>query len=187
MGNMTGDCTTVGLTEHLTMIKASGNPSNGVEAIKFKESENHYKIGQLYGDVGEDKILWDFSDNIMPVGVWGETTERGIEKLGFVTVNRECQAAIVNEDQFIDVDTLTFEQGEGNAESSEEEDARNSPAFMWVIIGAGSVVFMTILIITVCAFKRTIKTKSDQIDDEATAVSRRNNKADEENKVTVGF
>ena len=184
---MSGDCATVGLTESLVMIKASGNESNGVDAIKFKESENKYKIGKLYGDVGQEKILWNFTENIMPVGVWGETTDRGIEKLGFVTVNRECQAAILDEEQIVDVDNDTFEQAEGNAEGSEvdgeitdtiapeltdtnltdlegAEEANESSgmgAYTWVIIVAGSVIFIAILIITIFALKRGIKAKSD--------------------------
>lgn len=43
------------------------------------------------GVLGEDKQKWEFDTGFPVIGVYGNQSDRGIEKLGFITLNEKCQ------------------------------------------------------------------------------------------------
>jgi len=60
-----------------------------------------------------EKHTWDFTEDKPLVGVYGETSERGIEKLGMIRLNLACQAAHDETQPFEEVATdVTEEQME---------------------------------------------------------------------------
>lgn len=75
---------------------------------------------KTYGRLVAGYTQWDFTDDQQIVGVYGNHSERGIERLGFITLDTECQAAAP--DQAF-VEEAEDQEGEGVTEPETETTA----------------------------------------------------------------
>jgi len=76
----------------LDKVKASYKSHAGVNAIKFKRGDEVVEFGEVEGTLGDDKMTWKFEGEKTLVGLYGESSARGIEKLGMITLDLACQA-----------------------------------------------------------------------------------------------
>jgi len=91
------------------------------------------------GTLGEDKQWWPFALSAPVIGIYGNHGERGIEKLGFITLDEQCQMALdtaVNpveddeeEEGVLEVDNLDepVEEETASPEGEAEENRETAP------------------------------------------------------------
>jgi hypothetical protein len=94
-GTTSGDgieCQTLNIVESgLDRIRASSTGADtGVNNIRYYRGNR----SKYFGDKDQkDYVQWKFSEEDELVGVYGRQSERGIEQLGFITLDTACQAA----------------------------------------------------------------------------------------------
>ena len=109
IGQMTGECETLKLPDGLDRIKASLSPEESDLSIKYKVFSE--VLSKVYGDIDkEDFVQWDFTEEKPLVGLYGRQSEAGIDQLGFITLNIECQLAheevIVTPEEPVDLEEV---------------------------------------------------------------------------------
>ena len=81
------------LSSPIDKIKAATKSNKGVQGLEFFYEDKRAKIGDMDGR-SVDTQKWKFTEDQALYGVYGESSPNGIEKLGFITLDRQCQAAI---------------------------------------------------------------------------------------------
>lgn len=106
IGLMEGICHTVKPSGPLHQIRAAGG-DDGVTGIKYYNGDE-----KQYGDVPKrrwKKTDWEFSEDQPLVGLYGRQSERGIEQIGFITLDTQCQLAaeiVVEEEETAEETTV---------------------------------------------------------------------------------
>jgi hypothetical protein len=93
IGKLTGNCGSLRLSGPIDKIKAASKSNKGVRGLEFFYEDKKVKIGDMNG-WKVDTQKWKFTEDQALYGVYGESSPNGIEKLGFITLDRQCQAAI---------------------------------------------------------------------------------------------
>lgn len=88
-----GECGSLRFSGPVTQLKVAEKKKKEIRAFEFKYDDKVTKIGDMTGFRVERKT-WDFTEDKPLVGVYGETSDRGIEKLGMIRLDLACQAAI---------------------------------------------------------------------------------------------
>jgi len=167
IGKMTGTCKTLNLTGGLDRIRASSkSDSSGVNNIKYYRGS---KV-KSFGDSDADEYTeWQFNEDNELVGVYGRQSERGIEQLGFITLDTACQAAAEfkpePEEQVVpsNVEIFLPEEIEQKPITEKESESGLLLGFdlMTIIITSiGLLVFIALLVISICACKAKGKMNS---------------------------
>jgi len=86
---MTGECGSLRFSGPVDQVKAASKNGNGIQGIQFHYDDKVVKIGELSGR-GVDTVKWDFTDEQTLVGVYGEASPNGIEKLGMISYGTVC-------------------------------------------------------------------------------------------------
>lgn len=124
IGIMEGDCSTHRLSSPLRAIKAQSHEGGVIDGLKVNDV-NGFKLefgkGMKSGTIGEDKQWWPFALSAPVIGIYGNHSERGIEKLGFITLDEQCQLALDTA-----VNPVEEEDDEGE-EGATEVDDLNEP------------------------------------------------------------
>jgi len=89
IGQMGGKCSSMKLVGALDKVKTSYSSHAGVNAIKFKRGNEVVEFGEVVRDT---RVTWKFEGEKTLVGLYGESSARGIEKLGMITLDLACQA-----------------------------------------------------------------------------------------------
>lgn len=109
---MTGSCETIKLPGEVNKIKAS---------TTAKDSGIEYKIyGQLnqkYGVIEDTYSDWHFTDQNPLIGLYGRESAHGIEELGFITLNAECQSHVIEQQTLSTILQSTNEMTQLNSKS----------------------------------------------------------------------
>jgi len=93
IGKLTGNCGSLRLSSPIDKIKAATKSNKGIQGLEFFYEDKRVKIGDMDGS-SVDTQKWKFTEDQALYGVYGESSPNGIEKLGFITLDRQCQAAI---------------------------------------------------------------------------------------------
>ena len=94
IGQTNDECQEMKIAGPLTRIRASYSEENGVDSIRYYRGDQM----KTYGELGDDYTEWQLQNDQPLVGVYGYQSERGIEKLGFITFDVQCQMELENED-----------------------------------------------------------------------------------------
>jgi len=90
---MTGECGSLRFSGPVDQVKAASKNGNGIQGIQFHYDDKVVKIGELSGR-GVDTVKWDFTEEQTLVGVYGEASPNGIEKLGMISYGTVCQTEL---------------------------------------------------------------------------------------------
>lgn len=93
IGQMTGECGSLRFSGPIDQVKAASKNGNGLQGIEFHYDDKVVRIGDLSGR-GVDTVKWNFTEEEMLVGVYGEASPNGIEKLGMISYGTVCQAEL---------------------------------------------------------------------------------------------
>merc|ERR1712014_467359 len=93
IGQMTGECGSLRFSGPVDQVKAASKNGNGIQGIEFHYDDKVVKIGELSGR-GVDTVKWDFTEEQTLVGVYGEASPNGIEKLGMISYGTVCQTEL---------------------------------------------------------------------------------------------
>ena len=144
---MEGDkitCKKVELTKGITKIKASSNKrGSGVNNVQYEYANKKEKFGSKKNELDKDKNAreWSFTDDKPLIGLYGRATDGvGINQLGFITLDVECQSAIEAEK----AEWEKTEEEKANAPFSEAHSGLDRATFF--IIGGGVIVFVAVLV-----------------------------------------
>ena len=94
IGQMTGDCGSLRFSGPVDHVKASTKRNNGVRGLAFHYEDKKAEVGGSLGGFRVSTQDWHFTEDQELIGVYGESSPNGIEKLGFITLDLQCQAAI---------------------------------------------------------------------------------------------
>lgn len=104
IGKMAGACSTIELPDGLDKIKADRDRAKYGLAIIYKINGDVLK--EQYGEKNWAWTTeWEFDDAHPLVGLYGRQNENGIEQLGFITLNTQCQADTEEVDENDGTDT----------------------------------------------------------------------------------
>lgn len=144
IGSMTGQCEELVVAGRLTYIRASYDDDVGLNGIEYFQGDERTE----YGDLNRRTDDWQILQESPMVGIYGHSSERGVEKLGIITLDLECQEALPIEEE-------ETPQSEGALKGDEQDEfgfglsSKNQ-----AIIGLCSLVLLLILLILViCAVK----------------------------------
>merc|ERR1712110_997180 len=93
IGQITGECGSLRFSGPIDQVKAASKNGNGLQGIEFHYDDKVVRIGDLSGR-GVDTVKWNFTEEEMLVGVYGEASPNGIEKLGMISYGTVCQAEL---------------------------------------------------------------------------------------------
>ena len=93
LGLMSGQCVPLELPDGLDKIKATINSRDSTVSLVYKHDGTDLK--QKYGDQGDERTAWTFTQENPLVGLYGRQTEKGIAQLGFIVLDTACQLAHV--------------------------------------------------------------------------------------------
>jgi len=104
IGNLEKWCSEMTIEGPLSGIRASYSEKESALGglAYFKDNQK-----KTYGEVGDDYTEWDFTDDNPVVGIEGEYNERGIQKLGLITLDVKCQQKLKDGDKFFEETGLT--------------------------------------------------------------------------------
>jgi len=93
IGQMTGECGSLRFSGPVEQVKAASKNGNGIQGIEFHYDDKVVRIGEISGR-GVDTEKWNFTEEQMLVGLYGEASPNGIEKLGMISYGTVCQAEL---------------------------------------------------------------------------------------------
>jgi hypothetical protein len=93
IGSMTGNCGSLRFSGPVDQVKAASKNNKGLQGISFHYEDKIAAIGELDGRKVETN-LWTFTEEKALVGIYGESSPNGIEKLGMITLDLACQAGL---------------------------------------------------------------------------------------------
>lgn len=88
---MTGDCQEMMIEGPLSSIRASYGDRLGLSGISYFRGLTK----KTYGTVGEEYTEWVITEDEPLVGLYGNYNENGVERLGLITLDVQCQADIL--------------------------------------------------------------------------------------------
>jgi hypothetical protein len=90
IGVMEGNCSQMKLSSALKTIKAQNHEGEIIDGLKVNNANGQsLEFGKEMkpGVLGEDKQKWQFTLSAPVIGIYGNHSDRGIEKLGFITLD----------------------------------------------------------------------------------------------------
>jgi hypothetical protein len=99
---MIGRCQKITLSGGFDRVRASSNDANsGVNSIRFYRGNSK----KTYGKIDDDFTEWNFTEDKPLVGFYGRQSDRGIEQLGFITLDSsECLSSDVGSEECFGTD-----------------------------------------------------------------------------------
>ena len=96
IGIMEGDCSQEKLSAPLRAIKAMIHDDriDGLKVNYLDGNKLEFGEGMKKGTLGEDKQWWPIALSAPVIGIYGHHGDRGIEKLGFIILDEQCQMAL---------------------------------------------------------------------------------------------
>ena len=124
IGIMEGDCSQEKLSAPLRAIKAMIHDDriDGLKVNDLAGNKLEFGEGMKKGTLGEDKQWWPIALSAPVIGIYGHHGEGGIEKLGFITLDEQCQMELDTV-----VEPVEDEDDEGDEGVIEVDDLNESP------------------------------------------------------------
>ena len=162
IGVMTGDCGSFRFPAPVTGVKAASKKNKGIQGLEFYYADKVAKVGDMDGWKVNTQS-WSFTEENALMGVYGEESPNGIEKLGMITQDWACQtqrdaeaaaaAAAANQEP---VYTLTEAE-----EPVQDAGPLGLSIVTWGIIAFGLVAFCVLMNLTLCALRKGFGKKED--------------------------
>jgi len=108
---------------------------------------------------------WTFNENFELVGLWGETSPNGIEKLGMITLDKTCQAVKDAEAAAAAAAAAALLKPETITPVKTEDDnvgPLGLTVLTWVIIVCGAIAFCLLINLTLCALRKGFSSKESK-------------------------
>ena len=91
IGTMTGDCRGLRFSGPVDAMKAASKRNNGLQGIEFYYDGKVATVGEMDGR-NVNTETWSFNEENALIGLYGQASPNGIEKLGTVSIDMTCQA-----------------------------------------------------------------------------------------------
>ena len=153
---MNGDCSSFRFPGPVTGLKAASKRNKGIRGLEFYFEGRSATVGDMDGWKVNTQS-WSFTEENALMGVYGEESANGIEKLGMVNMSWACQAEK-------DAEAAAAAAAAANAytsatltiavETEEQSGPLGLSIFTWGIIAFGLISFCVLLNLTFCALRK---------------------------------
>lgn len=154
---MNGDCSSFRFPAPVTGMKAASKRNKGIRGLEFYFDGRSATVGDMDGWKVNTQS-WSFTEENALMGVYGEESANGIEKLGMVTMNWACQAEKDAEAAAAAAAAAAAYDKKNNltqvVETEEEVGPLGLSIFTWGIIVFGLISFCVLLNLTFCALRK---------------------------------
>ena len=154
---MNGDCSSFRFAGPVTGLKAASKRNKGIRGLEFYFEGRSATVGDMDGWKVNTQS-WSFTEENALMGVYGEESANGIEKLGMITMSWACQA---EKDAEAAAAAAAAAAANGEAttltqviETEEPSGPLGLSIFTWGIIAFGLISFCVLLNLTFCALRK---------------------------------